>query len=173
MPFEGTWEECLDRLAGDVRKFWQAFKEEYRKQAEIDAAQVERDAILEAPIGKKKSGAKAAGKHMVHDITHRIEETEEDIIAKVGVPKEAPSGEYVAFVNFGTGRRGAISAAFLRLKVPEDYYHPKYHDYNPNWPGMAANPFLFRALNMNKARIAAGRRKALRAALQRVRGRGG
>lgn len=170
MAFEGTPGECIDYLAKEAREFWAAFKEEYFKQAQLDAVQVERDAVFEAPIGKKSSGAQAAGKHMVHDITHRVEIAGDDIIAKVGAPKEAPSGEYIAFVNFGTGRRGAISAALLNLKVPEDYEHPKYKEYNPDWAGMAANPFLFRALNKNKKRIEAGRRNALRKAVARVRG---
>jgi hypothetical protein len=169
--FDGTPGECVDHLVKQIRGLWEAFKEEYKAQAELDVVQVERDAVLEAPIGKKPSGEQAGGHHMAQDITHRVEVIGDDVIAMVGIPKDAPSGEYNAFVNFGTGRRGAMSAAFLNLKVPDDYEHPKYRDYNPDWAGMPANPFLFRALNMNRKRIENGRIKALHRAVVRVRGK--
>lgn len=50
---------------------------------------------------------------------------------------------YAAYVEFGTGRRGASSAG------------AGPYTYNPDWPGMVAQPYLRPALDVAKPQIKA------------------
>jgi hypothetical protein len=136
--FEGTLEECIAKFGEIAREYFKALHDESKKGIERFGAQMERDMVMAAPIGSTRQ--------LMQGITHRTEETPEgEIVGKAGVPKEHPAGEYVIFVVCGTGRRGAASG----FDVPADVYHPKYHSYNMNWPGMAANPFPYEVLKRN------------------------
>lgn len=59
----------------------------------------------------------------------------EGIAARVTV-----SNPHAAYVEFGTGRRGADS--------PSPPKSPEASDYDPDWPGMAARPYLYPAAQM-------------------------
>ena len=173
--YTGTMEECLEHLAHQTLPlFWKYLQEEVIKQTETDAAQVERDAKMLAPVGKKDYSAptgerkQAGGHHMNQDITHRVVVDDRGVTGMVGVPKDAPSGEYAAFPELGTGRRGAESG----VKIPKTYSHPKYKRYNLAWPGMPAQYFMHRALAMNQKRIRAGRHNAIQRAVERTKGGG-
>jgi HK97 gp10 family phage protein len=51
----------------------------------------------------------------------------------------APHEDYAAYVEFGTGQRGAASAGAGE------------GPYNPDWPGMVAQPYMRPAWDANKA----------------------
>lgn len=163
--FEGSFGECFKHMTGTIREYFIALHEENKIAVEEMGVQMERDMVMAAPVGETGQ--------LIKGITHRTEELENgDIEGVAGIPKEHPAGEYFAFMVFGTGRRGAISAALLGLKVPADYHHPKYDHYNPDWPGMSANPFPYEALAKNKPFFRKLLERAHKRAAERAKGKG-
>lgn len=157
MPFEGSFEECIAEMTLKFRIYYRIWHEEELKAVQEFAALMEREMVMACPIGDTKQ--------LVKSITHRVEiDADGNIIGMVGVPGDTPAGTYFCFVVFGTGRRGAQSAAFLGLRVPKDFHHSKYHSYNEAWPGMAANPFPYEVLARNKPLF----KQMLKAAHQRA-----
>ena len=69
-------------------------------------------------------------------ITTEIVETAKTVVGRV-----APHEPYAAYVEYGTGQRGQASAGAGE------------GPYNPNWPGMAAQPYMRPALDEAKPQI--------------------
>lgn len=65
----------------------------------------------------------------------------------------APHVEYAAYVEFGTGQRGAASAG------------AGDGPYNPSWPGMVAQPYMRPALDENRDLVVETVRDAVKDAL--------
>jgi HK97 gp10 family phage protein len=143
--FEGELSQCLAAFGNLTHEFINIFAEELVVAWEITAAEIERTAKMNVSVDKSQKGH---SHHLQSEIIHRVirDLKTHNIIGQVGVPKESPAGEYVAFVEFGTGKRGAESG----VEVPDSYHHPKYDHYNLEWPGMYAEPFLYPAIKANE-----------------------
>ncbi len=64
--------------------------------------------------------------------------------------------DHAAYVEFGTGRRGAASASVA----------PGAHGYDGDWPGMAAQPYMYPMAQRMRGEFTERMAKAARAALE-------
>lgn len=125
----------LGRATGDVET---ALSRELERVAR-DGMEMAREM---APVGDGRSG-----RHLVDSFSCEAR----GLMAAVQA-----TNDHAAYVEFGTGRRGAASAAVS----------PANHGYDGDWPGMAAQPYMYpMALRMRgefPERMAKAAREALK-----------
>lgn len=114
---------------------------------------VESEAKLRAPVNKQTQlGDKKVGGELRASIHSTVARKVTD---PVFVSTDV---EYAAFVEFGTGRRGAASGT----KPPKGYVHGAGKK-RPNSAGMRAQPYLVPAMEANRRVFVERLRKALEA----------
>lgn len=112
-------------------------RHELRRALDTLALEIERDAKEYAPNPPGEKGySRGALRSSIH-----VRRSSYDLERLIG-----PSVDYSAFVEYGTGQRGAASG----VEAP-----PNYH-YGGNWPGMEAEPYMQPGLQdaLNKRRAA-------------------
>lgn len=108
-----------------------------------------RDAKKNAPVNKKSGGG-----------TLRQSIQAETYVSSEGVQgKVFTNCEYAPYVEYGTGQRGAAS--------PSPPKSPENIKYSTDWNGMAAQPYLYPALAVNKEVIKEKLRADLRNAIRK------
>jgi HK97 gp10 family phage protein len=113
---------------------------------------VESDAKRRCPVNKKKR----QGNVLRSSINGQKIPVSGNVSAKEMNAYVSTDVEYAAFVEFGTGTRGAATGA----NMPSDYVHGAGKK-RPNSAGMAAQPYLFPAVEENRD----GFRKLIKEAL--------